>query len=269
MWYYESSHPLRRLFAGLTEQAFLETLGIGDPKLVDYLSLLLSRFLHVDAVTASATPKANALKKSPRCLWRRKHCRRRPDAPGISSPHRRLHPLLDRRLSRGSEAAASVLTKDHLIDYASRASARTTSPAPSKGIPTATKHRPAATERRVRVVCLRAETGPPGVGACLHAGTAAEATLKGNDISKTIRPEARARDDSNPRSASGRDRFYRSIGIFGGVKSAMKSCAEPPPRVEVHITFVPSGLNTGSTSAPGAKVSRTFLPVSMFIQYRS
>jgi hypothetical protein len=50
MWYYNPDHPLRRLFAGLTEQTFLTTLGIGDPQLVDYLSLLLSRFIHVDAV---------------------------------------------------------------------------------------------------------------------------------------------------------------------------------------------------------------------------
>jgi hypothetical protein len=43
-------HPLRRLFAGLAEQTFLDTLGIGDPPLIDYLSLLLSRFIHIDAI---------------------------------------------------------------------------------------------------------------------------------------------------------------------------------------------------------------------------
>jgi hypothetical protein len=50
MWYYDPDHPLRRLFAGLTEQTFQTTLGIADPQLVDYLSLLLSRFVHVDAI---------------------------------------------------------------------------------------------------------------------------------------------------------------------------------------------------------------------------
>jgi hypothetical protein len=50
MWYYNSDHPLRRLFAGLTEQTFSTTLGVADPPLVDYLSLLLSRFVHVDFV---------------------------------------------------------------------------------------------------------------------------------------------------------------------------------------------------------------------------
>ena len=45
-----SDHPLRRLFAGLTEQTFIHTLGVADPPLTDYLSLLLSRFVHIDAV---------------------------------------------------------------------------------------------------------------------------------------------------------------------------------------------------------------------------
>lgn len=45
-----ANHPLRRLFAGLTEQTFLNQLGVGDPKLIDYLSDMLSRFIHVDAI---------------------------------------------------------------------------------------------------------------------------------------------------------------------------------------------------------------------------
>jgi hypothetical protein len=46
----EPEHPLRRMFAGLAEHTFLDTLGIGDPRLIDYLSLLLSRFIHIDAL---------------------------------------------------------------------------------------------------------------------------------------------------------------------------------------------------------------------------
>ncbi|MCS6975961.1 MAG: hypothetical protein NZM31_02975 [Gemmatales bacterium] len=42
------THPLRRLFAGLTEQTFITELGIGDPPLIDYLAEMLARFLHVD-----------------------------------------------------------------------------------------------------------------------------------------------------------------------------------------------------------------------------
>lgn len=50
MWHENADHPLRRLFAGLTEHTFLATLGVGDPSLIDYLSLLLSRFVHMDAL---------------------------------------------------------------------------------------------------------------------------------------------------------------------------------------------------------------------------
>ena len=45
-----ANHPLRRMFAALTEQTFLTTVGIGDPPLIDYLSALLARFIHVDAI---------------------------------------------------------------------------------------------------------------------------------------------------------------------------------------------------------------------------
>ena len=50
MWSPSDHHPLRRLFAGLTEHAFLTTLGVADPPLVDYVSSMLTRFLHADAV---------------------------------------------------------------------------------------------------------------------------------------------------------------------------------------------------------------------------
>src|SRR5436309_1538370 len=50
MWSPTPEHPLRRLFAGLTEQTFITTLGVADPALTDYLSGLLSRFIHLDVV---------------------------------------------------------------------------------------------------------------------------------------------------------------------------------------------------------------------------
>jgi hypothetical protein len=50
MWDPPAEHPLRRLFAGLTEHAFFSHLGVADPPLTDYLSSLLSRFVHFDAV---------------------------------------------------------------------------------------------------------------------------------------------------------------------------------------------------------------------------
>jgi hypothetical protein len=42
------NHPLRRLFAGVTEQTFVDVLGIGDPPVVDYVAELLARFIHMD-----------------------------------------------------------------------------------------------------------------------------------------------------------------------------------------------------------------------------
>jgi hypothetical protein len=50
MWFSDPNHPLRRLFAGLTEQTFQSTLGVADPRLTDYLSELLTRFVHIDAI---------------------------------------------------------------------------------------------------------------------------------------------------------------------------------------------------------------------------
>lgn len=50
MWEPPAEHPLRRLFSGLAEHAFFSHLGVTDPPLIDYLSSLLSRFVHCDAV---------------------------------------------------------------------------------------------------------------------------------------------------------------------------------------------------------------------------
>lgn len=50
MWFAPADHPLRRLFAGLTEHAFLTRVGVTDPPLIDYVSDLLTRFTHFSAV---------------------------------------------------------------------------------------------------------------------------------------------------------------------------------------------------------------------------
>jgi hypothetical protein len=56
-------HPLRRLFAGLTEQTFNAALGVADPPLTDYLSSLLSRFVHIDAVFRLKNTQGKALEE--------------------------------------------------------------------------------------------------------------------------------------------------------------------------------------------------------------
>jgi hypothetical protein len=42
--------PLRHYFAGIAEYAFETRLGIADPRLVDYITDLLTRFIHADAL---------------------------------------------------------------------------------------------------------------------------------------------------------------------------------------------------------------------------
>ncbi len=56
-------HPLRRLFAGLAEHTFLERFGIGDPRLIDYLSVLLSRFIHMDEVYRLSNARGRRLEE--------------------------------------------------------------------------------------------------------------------------------------------------------------------------------------------------------------
>jgi hypothetical protein len=63
MWYFNPEHPLRRLFAGLTEHTFMTELGVADGPLVDYLSLLLSRFVHLDAVYALRNAQGKRLEE--------------------------------------------------------------------------------------------------------------------------------------------------------------------------------------------------------------
>lgn len=50
MWSVPAHHPLRRLFAGVTEHAFMNTIGVADPPLIDYVSELLTRFVSMDTV---------------------------------------------------------------------------------------------------------------------------------------------------------------------------------------------------------------------------
>jgi len=42
------THPLRRLFASVSETTFFGELGMPNPRLVDYIADLLTRFVHVD-----------------------------------------------------------------------------------------------------------------------------------------------------------------------------------------------------------------------------
>ena len=68
MWEPTVEHPLRRLFAGLAEHAFLSHLGVADPPMIDYLSSLLSRFVHFDALFSLA-PQSPQVNKTSQSTW--------------------------------------------------------------------------------------------------------------------------------------------------------------------------------------------------------
>jgi hypothetical protein len=59
---YIARHPLRRLFAGITEQTFQGSLGVVDPNLIEYLTTLLLRFIHVDAIWSLRDQNGKRLK---------------------------------------------------------------------------------------------------------------------------------------------------------------------------------------------------------------
>jgi hypothetical protein len=57
------SHPLLRLFRGITEQTFMAELGIADPGLVGYVADLLARFVPSDAVWWLRDPQGRRLQQ--------------------------------------------------------------------------------------------------------------------------------------------------------------------------------------------------------------
>jgi hypothetical protein len=117
MWYPKPDHPLRKLFAGLTEQTFITTLGVADPPLTDYLSGLLSRFVHVDAIWRLRDARGRRLEEVAEMMIEAEAL---PEGRTRREVHRHIgdftlfwtgvYPEALRRLR-------SVLTRDHFIDY--------------------------------------------------------------------------------------------------------------------------------------------------------
>src|SRR5262245_13869120 len=118
MWSPPPDHPLRRLFAGLTEQTFLQTFGMADPHLTDYLSQLLSRFLQVDSIYRLRDGKGRRLEEVVSMVLEAENL----PAEGRTcrEVHRHIgdftlfwtgvYPEALRRLR-------SVLSRDHFVDY--------------------------------------------------------------------------------------------------------------------------------------------------------
>jgi hypothetical protein len=118
MWYYNPDHPLRRLFTAYAEHAFMQELGMGDPPLIDYLSMLLSRFVHISQIYRLKDATGKQLEEVAEMLLDAEAM----PAGGRTSRevHRHIgdftlfwtgvYPEALRRLQ-------SVMNKDHLIDY--------------------------------------------------------------------------------------------------------------------------------------------------------
>jgi hypothetical protein len=117
-WFLDASHPLRRLFAGLTEHAFLHTLGLADPRLTDYLSELLSRFVHIDSIYQLCNTAGKRLEEVAEMMIEAEAMP--PEGRTRREVHRHigdftlfwtgLYPEALKRLR-------SVMSRDHFIDY--------------------------------------------------------------------------------------------------------------------------------------------------------
>jgi hypothetical protein len=121
MWSPKPDHPLRRMFAGLTEQTFINALGVADPRLTDYLSEMLSRFIHVDAIYRLSGAQGKRLEEvaemmieaqsmPPEGRTRREIYRHIGDFTLFWTG---VYPEALKRLH-------SILSKDHFIDYCSQ-----------------------------------------------------------------------------------------------------------------------------------------------------
>ena len=117
MWYYNVDHPLRRYFSGLTEHAFVDSLGMADPGLIDYLSLLLARFVHVHDIQKLQSGTGRTVEQVADMLL---EAAALPTGRTCREVHRHIgdftlfwtgvYPEALQRLR-------SILRKDHFIDY--------------------------------------------------------------------------------------------------------------------------------------------------------
>ena len=117
MWSPQADHPLRRLFSGLAEHAFVQTLGVGDPPLVDYLSLMLSRFIHFDRMYRLRNLEGKRLEQVADMM---QEAQALPEGRTRREVHRHIGDFTLFWTGVFPEALGrlrSTLCKDHLIDY--------------------------------------------------------------------------------------------------------------------------------------------------------
>jgi hypothetical protein len=118
MWAPKHDHPLRRMFAGLTEQTFMATLGVADPPLTDYLSGLLSRFIHMDAIYRLRDARGRRLEEVAEMMAEAESMP--PEGRTRREVHRHIGDFTLFWTGVYPEALnrlRSLLSKDHFIDY--------------------------------------------------------------------------------------------------------------------------------------------------------
>jgi hypothetical protein len=106
------------MFAGLTEQTFLRTLGIGDPHLIDYLSGLLSRFIHMDTIYRLGNARGKRLEEVVDMLLEAEALP--PEGRTCREVHRHIGDFTLFWTGVYPEALSrlrSVMVRDHFIDY--------------------------------------------------------------------------------------------------------------------------------------------------------
>jgi len=118
MWNPQPDHPIRRLFAGLTEHTFMTTLGMGDPPLIDYLSEMLARFIHMDSLYRLGNVQGKRLEEVAEMVFEAESF-----PPGGRTRREVFRHIGDFTLfwtgvyPEALKRMRSVLSKDHFIDY--------------------------------------------------------------------------------------------------------------------------------------------------------
>jgi hypothetical protein len=118
MWQPHPDHPLRRFFAGFAEQTFLNTLGVADPALIDYLTMLLSRAIQLDSLFRLANREGKRLEQVADMLLEAESLP--PEGQARREFYRHIGDFTLFWTGVYPEALnrlRSILCKDHFIDY--------------------------------------------------------------------------------------------------------------------------------------------------------
>jgi hypothetical protein len=115
--HFPQSHPLHRLFRGLTESTFMTELGIGDPSLVGYVADLLARFVPSQNLTRIRDAQGRRLTQVAEMIAEAESS---PDAERRRECHRHVGDYTLFWTGVYPEALGKLqasTTTDHLIDF--------------------------------------------------------------------------------------------------------------------------------------------------------